>query len=329
MIRREFIAFLGGAAAWPIAARAQQPTQRIRRIGALMPFAENDKIGQSWLTVFRQGLPELGWVEGRNVGIEYRFTAGNAERMRSFAAELAELHPDVILVGGTAVVGVVRPLLRSIPVVFVQVTDPVGTGLIESLAHPGGNMTGFTSFEYSFGGKWLELLKDLQPAMTRVAVVQHADNANRIGYLRAIETAASALNVNVVAPDVRQATEFEGAFATFVHEPGIGLIVPPDSFTFSHRGVIIALASRYRLPSVYAFPPFVIDGGLMSYGVDNKDMYRRAASYVSRILHGERPSDLPVQASNKFELMLNLKAAKTIGLEVPPTLLARADEVIE
>jgi putative ABC transport system substrate-binding protein len=329
MRRREFIVLLTGAAASPLGARAQQPTQRIRLIGALVPFAEKDKIGQSWLTMFRQRLSELGWVEGRNVGIEYRFAAGNSERMRSFATELAELHPDVILISGTAVVGVVRPLLRSIPVVFVQVTDPVGIGLIKSLAHPGGNMTGFTSFEYSMGGKWLELLKDLQPAMSRVAVVQHADNANRIGYLRAIETAASALNVSVLAPDIRQPTEFEAAFATLVHEPGIGLIVPPDSFTLSHRGVIIALASRYRLPSVYAFPPFVIDGGLMSYGVDNKDMYHRAATYVSRILNGERPSDLPVQASNKFELMLNLKAAKTIGLEVPPTLLARADEVIE
>ena len=247
----------------------------------------------------------------------------------NFATELAELRPDVILVAGTAVLGEARPLLRAFPVVFVQVTDPVGTGFVESLAHPAGNMTGFTSFEYSFGGKWLELLKELHPTMTRVAVVEHADNSNRIGYLRAIETAASSLRIEVIAPDVRYVTDFDGAFATFARQSGLGLIVPPDTFTLSHRGAIVALATRYRLPGVYAFSPFVIDGGLMCYAVDNKDMYRRAASYVDRILHGERPGDLPVQASNKFQLMVNLKATRAIGVDVPPMLLARADEVIE
>ena len=329
MKRRAFITLLGGgAAAWPLAGRAQQ-TAGTRRIGAFLPFAADDKTGQSWLTVFRQGLEAFGWVEGRNLQIEYRFAAGDVERIRSFATELAALRPDVILVGGTLVVGESRPLLRPLPVVFVQVTDPVGTGFVESLAHPAGNMTGFTSFEYSFGGKWLELLKELQPTMTHVAVVEHADNANRTGYLRAVETAASALRIEVIAPDVRHVTEFEGAFANFAQKPGIGMIFPPDTFTFRHRGAIVALAARYRLPSVYAFPPFVIDGGLMSYGVDNKDMYRRAASYVDRILKGEKPADLPVQASNKFELMFNLKAARAIGVDVPPMLLARADEVIE
>jgi len=325
--RREFILVLG-AAAWPSLGRAQN-FDRVRRIGALLPFAENDKIGRSWLMSFQRALQELAWVQGRNVSLESRFTAGNAERMRSFAAELAASNPDVILVGGSLVLGTTRSLLRAIPVVFVQVTDPVGTGFVESLAHPGGNLTGFTSFEYSFGGKWLELLKDLESAITRVAVIGHADNANRIGYLRAIETAASALHVEVIAPEVRDLTGIERVFANLIAQREVGLIFPPDTFTFSQRGPIVALANRHRLPQVYAFPPFVADGGLMSYGIDNKDMYRRAASYVDRILRGENPSELPVQAANKFELIINLKTAKALGLTVPPALVARADEVIE
>jgi putative ABC transport system substrate-binding protein len=249
--------------------------------------------------------------------------------MKSYAVELAEWRPDVILIAGTGVVGVVRQLLTSIPLVFVQVTDPVGTGFISSLARPGGNMTGLTSFEYSFGGKWLELLKELQPSMTRVAVLEHAGNINRMGYLQAIETAALGLNIAVIALNVGQETNFEDVFTSLAKEPEIGLIVPPDPFTLSRRGPIVALTKRYRLPSVYAFPPFVRDGGLMSYGIDNKDMYRRCASYVDRILRGEKPGELAVQASNKFELIINLRAARDIGLTVPPSLLARADEVIE
>jgi putative tryptophan/tyrosine transport system substrate-binding protein len=326
--RREFIRVVGGAAAgWPLLARAQQ-SERMRRIGALLSFAENDRTGQSWLSAFRQGLEALGWNEGSNTQIMYRFTAGDPERMKRFAVELAELRPDVILVAGTAVVGVAARLLTSIPVVFVQVTDPVGTGLIASLARPGGNMTGFTSYEYSFGGKWLEQLREMLPSMTRVAILEHADNTNRWGYLHAIETAAYRLNVAVIAPDVRQETDFDSVFARIAREPSTGLIVPPDPFTLSRRAAIIALARRHRLPSVYAFPLFVTDGGLMSFGIDNKNMYRRSASYVDQVLRGEKPGELPVQPSSKFELIVNLKASKEIGLTVPPAVVMRADEVI-
>jgi putative ABC transport system substrate-binding protein len=329
MRRRKFIELVGVAAlGWPFVARTQQSDQT-RRIGVLLSFAESDNTGQSWLSAFRKGLEALGWNEARNIQILYRFTAGNPALMRSFALELRQWRPDVILVAGTGVVGVARQPLTAIPVVFVQVTDPVGTGFIESLAHPGGNMTGLTSFEYSFGGKWLELVKELRPSIARVAVLEHADNANRMGYLHAIETAALALNITVIAPAMREETDLEAVFASFAKETELGVIVPPDPFTLSRRAPIIALARRYRLPSIYAFPPFVRDGGLMSYGIDNKDMYRRCASYVDRILRGEKPGELPVQASNKFELIMNLRAAKEISITVPPSLLARADEVIE
>jgi putative ABC transport system substrate-binding protein len=327
MQRRDFITLLGCGAAWPLFGCAQQ--EPMRRIGVLVSFADSDIRGQSWLAAFRQRLQELGWTDDHNVRIEYRFTAGDTERMRTYATELADFRPDVILAAGTGVVGASRLLLSSMPVVFVQVTDPVGAGFVTSLAHPGGNMTGFTSFEYSFGGKWLELLREVQPGVTQVAVIENPDNANYTGYLRTIEETAATLQVGVLTAKLRHSTELDSTFETFAGKPGIGLIVPPDPFTLSLRRSIVDLTIRYRIPSIYAFSPFVLDGGLMSYGVDNKEMYRGAASYVDRILRGEKPADLPVQASNKFELMINLKAAKMIGLTVPPTLAARADLLIE
>jgi putative tryptophan/tyrosine transport system substrate-binding protein len=327
MRRREFITFTAmTVAALPVAA---QGSQQKRRIGLLLAIAEGDKTGRSWVSAFTDSLQKLGWSEGNNIDLDYRFTGGDPDKMQEFAIQLAKLRPDAVLVAGTAVVAIAKPILRDIPVVFVQVTDPVGTGFVKSLAHPGVNMTGFTSFEYSFGSKWVELLHDLHPGLTTIAVLEHADNANRKGYLRTIQTAASALTVKVDAPDVRSEADIARAFADFGQRGDSALIVPPDPFTLVQRGTITALAKQHKLPAVYAFPPFVADGGLMSYGVDNNDMYRRAASYVDRILHGEHAADLPVQASNKFLLMVNLKAAKAIGLDIPPGFLVRADEVIE
>jgi len=327
--RREFITLLGGAAvAWPLAARAQQ-RERMRRIGVLMTLAADDPEGQARLTAFVQGLQELGWTDGRNVQIDYRWPAGDAERIRRYAAELAALAPDIILAGGGAVVPSLLQATRTIPIVFTQTPDPVGAGFVESLARPGGNVTGFTSFEYGIGAKWLELLKEIAPHVTRAAVIRDPTIASGIGQWGAIQTAAPSFGVELRPVDVRDASEIERAVAAFARSANGGLIVAASTLAIVHREPIITLAARHKLPAVYANRFFVTGGGLISYGPDSVDPHRRAAGYVDRILKGEKSADLPVQAPTKYELVINLKTAKALGLEVPPTLLARADEVIE
>lgn len=329
MRRRDFLkGITGSAAAWPLAARAQK-LESTRRVGVLMGLAESDKNGRSWLATFRERLRELGWVEGRNVNFIQRWAAGDVEKGKEDATELIKLQPDVVFASTSLLVSATQPILRSIPVVFVQVSNPDSLGFVQSLAHPGGNMTGFTTLEFSMGGKWLELLKEIQPNISRVAVLENPENANHVGYFRAIESAGKNLDVQVTVADAHSENDIEPAFKSLSVQPNSGVIVPPDPLTLRLRKEIASLADRYRIPTIYAFRPFTADGGLIAYGVDNNDVYRRAASYVDRILRGEKPADLPVEASNKFVLSINLKAAKAIGLAVPPRLLARADEVIE
>jgi len=329
MIRRKFIMLLGGAAAsWPLAARAQQP-DRMRRIGVLMGFAESDREGQTFIPAFRDGLQKLGWAEGRNIRIDYRWTAGSPADTRKYAAELVALTPDVILASGSSVL---RPLLETthtVPIVFTVVTDPVGAGFVESLARPGGNVTGFTPFEYGMAGKWLELLKEVAPDVTRAAVLRDPDISTGIGLFGAIQSVAPSLGVEVSAVNVRNAGEIERAVAAFARAARGGLILTGSAFAIAHRDLIISLSARHKLPTVYPWRIYVTSGGLISYGPDFNDQHRQAASYVDRILKGEKPADMPVQAPTKYELAINLKTAKALGLTVPPTLLARADEVIE
>ena len=318
MRRREFITLLGGAtAAWPLAARAQQ-RERMRRIGVLMSMVESDPRGLEYITVFAQGLAELGWTVGRNVRIDYRWGGSDFERFRSYAAELVALSPDVILASAGSIVGALQQASRSVPIVFVTTIDPVGGGWIESLAHPGTNATGFASYEFSMGGKWLELLKEIAPGIKRVAVVRDPSVPAGSGGLAAIQTAAPSLGVELTPVGVRDPGEIERAVAAFARSPNGGLImVGPLSSVQRHRDLIIALAARHRLPAVYSHSIFVTSGGLISYSPDSVDQYRRAASYVDRILKGEKPADLPVQAPTKYELVINLKTAETLGLECP------------
>ena len=329
MKRREFITLLGGAAAaWPLAARAQQ-AERMRRIGVLLNTAADDMVFQTRVGAFLQGLALLGWTIGRNVRIEVRWSGGKADEARRYATELAALAPDVILAHG---VSSVRPLLqatRTVPIVFPIASDPVGAGLVESLARPGGNATGFMSFEYPLSGKWLELLKDIAPGVTRVAVLQDPTQGGGSSAFAVIQAAAPSLGVEVTPVNLRDAPEIERALADFARTSNGGLIVTGSALSNVHHKLIITLAARHKLPAIYLERSFAADGGLISYGSDYIDHYRRAAGYVDRILKGERPADLPVQAPTKYELVINLKTAKTLGLEVPPTLLARADEVIE
>jgi putative ABC transport system substrate-binding protein len=326
--RREFITLLGGAAAWPLAARAQQ-AERMRRIGVLMPFAADDPEGQARIAALLQELQPLGWTVGRNVRIDYRWSAGDAVNMRKYAAELVALAPDVILTSGAAGAAPLLQATRTVPIVFVLVADPVGAGFVDSLARPGGNATGFTAVEYGFSGKWLELVKQIAPAVTRVAVIRDPAITAGIGMFGAIQSMAPSLGMEVSPVNVRDAGEIERAIATFARSTNGGLIVTASALAFTHRDLIIRLAQQYKLPAVYYSRVFVSAGGLASYGPDNIDQFRHAAGYVDRILKGEKPADLPVQAPTKYELAINLKAAKALGLDVPGTLLARADEVIE
>jgi putative tryptophan/tyrosine transport system substrate-binding protein len=328
MRRRDFITLLGTAVAWPVAARAQQREQ-MRRIGVLMNLGSDDAEGQARNAAFLQGLQELGWTVGRNVRIEYRWGAGDAELFRRHGLELVALAPDVILAGGGAVVPSLLQATRTIPIVFTLTPDPVGAGFVESLARPGGNATGFTIFEYGISGKWLELLKEIAPHVTRAAVIRDPAIAAGLGLWGAIQSVAPSLGVELRPLGVRDAGEIERVVTAFARSSNGGLIVTGSSLATVHRELITTLAARYRLPAVYPQRSFVTVGGLISYGPDSIDPYRQAAGYVDRILRGEKPADLPVQAPTKYELAINLKTAKAIGLEVPPTLLARADEVIE
>ena len=325
MLRREFITLLSGATVTlPLAARAQ-PAAKVWRIGLLMTMAESEPEAQARLTSLRAGLQQLGWKEGHNIRIDYRFAAGDPERARSSAAELVRLAPDVILANGTAILSALRRETQSIPIVFVLVPDPVGDGFVASLAKPGGNLTGITNFEFPIGGKWVEFLKEIAPQLSNVALVFNPETAPYARhFLQSIALGAEA----TLAP-VRDESELERALETVAGKSNSGIIIAPDLFTGGHRELIVALAARHHLPAIYPFRFFVASGGLVSYGPDSLDLFRRSASFVDRILKGDKPSDLPVQAPVKFELVVNLKTAKALGLTVPPTLLARADDVIE
>jgi putative tryptophan/tyrosine transport system substrate-binding protein len=326
--RRSFIALLGGAVAWPLTARAQQP-ERMRRIGVFMSLAADDKQAQARLAAFLQGLQELGWTDGRNVRIDIRWGTGDPDRNRRNAAELVALAPDVILASGGSIVGLLLHATSTVPIVFTQTPDPVGAGFVESLARPGGNATGFSIFDYSLGGKWLELLKQIAPSVTRVAVIRDPATPQGIGQFSAIQSLAPSLSLEVTPVNARDAGDFERAIAAVHRNPNSGLIVTGSNLALIHRELIVTLAARYKLPAVYPLGLFVVAGGLISYGPDAIDPHRRAAGYVDRILKGEKPADLPVQAPTKYELVINLKTAKALGLDVPDSLLARADEVIE
>ncbi len=330
MRRREFITLLGGAvASVPLAARAQQP-ERMRRIGVMVANAESDPEGQARIMAFRQGLRELGWIEGRNVRIDYRWAAGEPDRARTYATELVTLAPDVILAQGTPALAALHRATRSIPVVFVVVVDPVGAGYVQSLAQPGGNITGFSTFEPEIGGKWLELLKEITPGLRRVAGISDPAFEGFAALSRAIESIALGFGLEFTSVVFHEPTDdIESAVAAFAQEPGGGLIVLPTAINSIYRDRIFSLAARDRLPAIYPFRHYATSGGLMSYGFDSIDVFRRGVSYIDRILKGEKPANLPVEAPTKFELVINLNTAKSLGLTVPPSILARADEVIE
>jgi putative ABC transport system substrate-binding protein len=328
--RREFITLLGGtAAAWPLAARAQQP-DRMRRIGALMGFAESDQEGQIFIAAFREGLHNLGWTEGSNIRFDIRWAALDAESVQRFAKELVALQPDLILSHVTPTTLALLQQTRTIPIIFVWVSDPVGTGFVASLARPGGNATGFTPIVGSLGGKWVELLKEIAPHVVRVVALFNPTMAPYADYyVNPFKAAAASTAVEAIVAPVNNVSELEAVVAAQAREPNGGLIVMPDTFTVGHRADITSLATRYRIPAVYWSRDFAELGGLISYGPDLVDEFRRAASYADRILKGEKPSELPVQAPIRFKLVINLKTAKALGLDMPPMLLARADEVIE
>jgi len=327
--RREFITLLGGAAvAFPLAASAQQ-RERTRRIGVLMNLASDDAEGQARLAAFLQGLQEAGWAVGRNMRIDLRWGGGDPESFRKQASELVALAPDIVFASGIPAATPLLQATRTVPIVIAQVVDPVGAGLVASLARPGGNATGFTSPEYGFAGKWVELIKEIAPGVTRVAVLRDATSSSGIGYMGAVRLAASSFGMELTPVGITDAGEIERGVTAFGRASNGALIVTGNTLTMVHRELIITLAARHRLPAVYALPLFANDGGLISYGPNSIDPYRRAAGYVDRILKGEKPADLPVQQPTKFELIINLKTAKALGLEIPPTVLARADEVIE
>jgi putative tryptophan/tyrosine transport system substrate-binding protein len=328
--RREFITLLGGAvaAAWPLAARAQQ-AERMRRVGMLTPLPADDPEVQRRYAGFLQGLQQLGWTDGRNIRIDARWSGGNASLTRKYAEELARLAPDVIVATGSAGVEPMLQATRTVPVVFVIVPDPVGAGYVDSLARPGGNATGFLMFEYDLSAKWLELLKQIAPNVTRAAVLRDAAISSGVGQFAVIQSVARSVGVDVSAISLRDGAEIERSIAAFARAPNGGLILTAGALSSVHRDLIIALAARHKLPATFQERLYAAAGGLVSYGPNFLDQFRRAAGYVDRILKGEKPADLPVQAPTKYELVINLKTAKALGLEVPPTLLARADEVIE
>jgi putative ABC transport system substrate-binding protein len=327
MRRREFLAALPGAA---VASTAlAQGGNRVRRIAVLIPFSGNDPEARGWIAAFSNALRERGWSEGGNLGIDYRWTGGDAERMRSAAGEAIALAPDAILAHGVPMLAAVGQATREVPVVFVQVADPVATGFVDTLARPGRNVTGFTNFEYATGAKWLELLKEVEPQLARMLVIQNPENPSWSGHFGAIAEAAGRLGIELAPAAAHTSEDFRRIVADFAQEGGGGLISLPSPIASAHRELLVALAAQHRLPAIYPFRTFVTRGGLMSYGTDTGDLYRRAASYVDRILNGGMPGELPVQQPTKFELAVNLKAAKALGLTIPPTLLARADEIIE
>jgi len=328
MRRRKFIALIGGIAAWPFAARGQQP-ERTRLIGVLLPIAKDDPEYAVWISAFRQALQELGWIEGRNMRLDIRWATANPGEIRKEAAELAALAPDVILAPGTSTVGPLMQTTRTVPIVFPIIADPVAGGFVDSLARPGRNATGFMLFEYSISGKWLELLKQIAPSVTRVAVLGDPSTPTGPAQFGAIQAVAPMLRVEVSAFNKRDASEIEHAITAFAQSPNGGLILTAGGPAFVHRDLIISLAARYKLPAVYYERFFVAAGGLLSYGPDRIDMYQRAAGYVDRILKGEKPAEMPVQAPTKYQLVINLKTAKALGLEVPAHLHQIADEVIE
>jgi putative ABC transport system substrate-binding protein len=328
--RREFITLLGGAAvaAWPLAARAQQ-SERMRRIGVLMSTSEGNVEREVHIAALRGAMKMLGWTIGKNLHIEYRSAAGDADRLRAMAHELVDLSPDVLVTPGSPATAAMLAATRTIPIVFVEAADPLGSGLVSSLAHPGGNVTGFTFSEFSIGSKWLEILKEIAPRIDRVLVVAIPENIGSAGLWHAVERAAPRLGVQLLQAPVRNAAEIEAAFDGIRHVANTGVLVLPGAPVADHQALIIALASRHRVPAIYPIRSLVTRGGLIFFGYDTSEQYRQAASYVDRIMKGEKPADLPVQAPTKYELVINLKTAKALGLEVPPTILARADEVIE
>jgi len=328
MRRREFISLLGSIAVWPLAARGQQ--DRMRRIGVLIAFAESDHEAQSWVAALREELRKLGWTDGRNIEIDTRWAAAEVDSMKRYAKELVALQPDLMVTSSTPATAAMLQQTDTIPIIFVLVADPVGSGFVASLPRPGGNVTGFTPIVGSLGGKWVELLKEIAPRIARVTLMFNPPTATFVeGYLSPFKAAAASLGAEAVIAPIHDMPEVESLLTTQAREPNSGLVVIPDAFMVGHRAQITALAARYRVPAIYTFRSFAELGGLISYGPDFFDEYRRTASYVDRILKGEKPTELPVQAPVKFELVINLKAAKALGLTIPPTLFARADEVIQ
>jgi ABC-type uncharacterized transport system substrate-binding protein len=330
MKRREFISLVGGAAAaWPLAARAQ-PGERVRRVAFLHPYPENDPEVEARVVAFRQGLGALGWTENRNIRIEHRYSGGDLDRIQAYATELVRSAPDLIVGSGTPIIAALKQATDTIPIVFSVVNDPVGQGFVKSLSRPGGNITGFTFIDFPLIGKWLEMLKEIAPSVRRITLIFNpATTPFYPSFLREFGAAPASLAVELSASPVHDEVEMETAIAAFARESGGGLIAAPDAFINTRRRSIMALTERHQIPSIYSFRQFVTEGALISYGPDTSDIVRRSASYVDRILKGEKPADLPVQAPTKYELVINLKTAKALALEVPPTLLARADEVIE
>ena len=328
MKRREFISVLCVATAWPLFTQAQQATS-MRRVGVYVYFKQEDVVLNAYIEAFQKQLLALGWSIGSNVQIDYRWTGGDAELIRRYAMELVALKPDVILAAGGSHVGSLHQVTRTVPIVFVEVADAVGGGFVASLSHPGGNATGFTNYQYDFGGKWLEIIKQIAPSITRAAFLRDATNPSGAGQFGVIQALARSLGVEVSPINSRDASEVERGISEFASKPNGGLMVAPNSFALVHRDFIIALAERYRLPAIYPFRYFVDSGGLISYGPDSIEQYRRAAGYVDRILRGEKPADLPVEQSTKIALAINLKTAHALDLEVPSTLLTSADEVVE